>query len=259
MSATRADSESSLVWELRRSLARLELALAQISEALVRLDDLEGELIAPCELIAVAESSGLMKALGQLVLEQSLLALDSLGALADGPSEQVPSLAVNFSPQQLARPGFAADVLALVSRLQVSPRQLCIEVTESALIDHPQRTREALTSLRGAGFRVFLDDFGTGYSSLNWLAELPIDGVKIDRSFTATMLEDPRRHALVAAILGLAADLQLEVVAEGIERVDQRQVLRQMGCRLGQGYLFSRPLPAGQLGQLPAVLLPAAC
>jgi EAL domain-containing protein (putative c-di-GMP-specific phosphodiesterase class I) len=223
-------------------------------EALVRLDDLEGELIAPCELIAVAESSGLMKALGQLVLEQSLLALDPLGALANGPS-----LAVNFSPQQLASPGFAADVLALVSRLQVSPRQLCIEVTETALIDHPQRTREELTSLRNAGFRVFLDDFGTGYSSLNWLAELPIDGVKIDRSFTATMLEDPRRHALVAAILGLAADLQLEVVAEGIERREQWQALRRMGCRLGQGYLFSRPLPAGQLGQLPAVLLPAAC
>jgi EAL domain-containing protein (putative c-di-GMP-specific phosphodiesterase class I) len=146
-----------------------------------------------------------------------------------------------------------------VSRLQVSPRQLCIEVTETALIDHPQRTREELTSLRDAGFRVFLDDFGTGYSSLNWLAELPIDGVKIDRSFTATMLEDPRRQALVAAILGLAADLQLEVVAEGIERREQWQALRRLGCRLGQGYLFSRPLPAGQLGQLPAVLLPAAC
>ncbi|MFM7285947.1 MAG: putative bifunctional diguanylate cyclase/phosphodiesterase, partial [Cyanobium sp.] len=219
---------------------------------------LEGEL-RPCELIAVAESSGLMKDLDQLVLQQSLLALEPLGALADGPSEQGPSLAVNFSPQQLARPVFAADVLALVSRLQVSPRQLCIEVTETALIDHPQRTREELTSLRDAGFRVFLDDFGTGYSSLNWLAELPIDGVKIDRSFTATMLEDPRRQALIAAILGLAADLQLEVVAEGIERREQWQALRRMGCRLGQGYLFSRPLPAGQLGQLPAVLLPAAC
>ena len=83
--------------------------------------------------------------------------------------------------------------------------------------------------------------------------------MKIDRSFTATMLEAPRRQALVAAILGLAADLQLEVVAEGIERREQWQALRRLGCRLGQGYLFSRPLPAGQLGQLPAVLLPAAC
>ncbi|QVL53989.1 MAG: bifunctional diguanylate cyclase/phosphodiesterase [Cyanobium sp. M30B3] len=232
----------------------LERAAVLGYEALVRPRDLQGEPIDPAELIAVAESSGLMTALGQLVLEQSLLTLDQFGVLANRPS-----LAVNFSPQQLARPGFAADVLALARRLQVQPRQLCIEVTETALIDHPQRTREELVSLRDAGFRVFLDDFGTGYSSLNWLAELPIDGVKIDRSFTATMLEDPRRHSLVAAILRLAADLDLEVVAEGIERTDQWQALRQMGCRLGQGYLFSRPLPAGQLGQLPAVLLPAAC
>lgn len=232
----------------------LERAAVLGYEALVRPRDLQGEPIDPAELIAVAESSGLMTALGQLVLEQSLLALDQFGVLANRLS-----LAVNFSPQQLARPGFAADVLALARRLQVQPRQLCIEVTETALIDHPQRTREELVSLRDAGFRVFLDDFGTGYSSLNWLAELPIDGVKIDRSFTATMLEDPRRHSLVAAILRLAADLDLEVVAEGIERTDQWQALRQMGCRLGQGYLFSRPLPAGQLGQLPAVLLPAAC
>jgi diguanylate cyclase (GGDEF)-like protein len=222
-------------------------------EALVRPRDLQGEPIDPSELIAVAESSGLMAALGQLVLEQSLRAIHQLGSLANGPS-----LAVNFSPQQLARSGFAADVLAVASRLQVPPQQLCIEVTETALIEHPHRTREELSCLRNAGFRVFLDDFGTGYSSLNWLAELPIDGVKIDRSFIATMIEDPRRHALVGAILRLARDLNLEVVAEGIERTDQWQSLRQMGCRLGQGYLFSRPLPAAQLDQLPAVLLPAA-
>jgi len=136
MSAPLADSESSLVLELRRSLARLELALAQISNALV---------IPPSELIAVADSSGLMMPLGQLVLEPSLLAIDPSGAMPDGPS-----LAVNFSPQQRARPGFAADVLALLSRLELSPRQLCIEVTETALIDYPQRTREELVALRDA-------------------------------------------------------------------------------------------------------------
>jgi diguanylate cyclase len=223
-------------------------------EALVRPQDLDGGPITPPELIAVAESSGLMVPLGQLVLEQSLQVMDQLGAWRNRAS-----LAVNFSPQQLARPGFAADLLAVARRIQVAPQQLCLEVTETALIEQPQRTREELTCLRDAGFRVFLDDFGTGYSSLNWLAELPIDGVKIDRSFTATMIEDPRRQALVAAILRLADDLELEVVAEGIERPDQWQALRQMGCRLGQGYLFSRPLPAGQLGQLPEVLLPAAC
>ena len=223
-------------------------------EALVRPRDLDGEAIAPSELIAVAEGSGLMVGLGQLVLEQSLLAIDLL--------ELVPkrrSLAVNFSPQQLARSGFAADVINAVQRLQLPPELLCIEITETALIEHPERTRDELACLRQAGFRVFLDDFGTGYSSLNWLAELPIDGVKIDRSFTATMIEDPRRQSLVEAILRLALDLDLEVVAEGIERPDQWQALRQMGCRLGQGYLFSRPLPPAQLLQLPEVLLPTTC
>jgi diguanylate cyclase (GGDEF)-like protein len=223
-------------------------------EALVRPLDLDGSAIAPSELIAVAESSGLMGALGQLVLEQSLLAIDLLELLPRGHS-----LAVNFSPQQLARSGFAADVVSTVRRLQLPPELLCIEVTETALIEHPQRTRDELVCLRQAGFRVFLDDFGTGYSSLNWLAELPIDGVKIDRSFTATMIEDPRRQALVEAILRLANDLDLEVVAEGIERPDQWEALRRMGCRLGQGYLFSQPLPPEQLLQLPEVLLPATC
>jgi diguanylate cyclase (GGDEF)-like protein len=223
-------------------------------EALVRPRDLDGSRIDPAELIAVAEGSGLMGALGQLVLEQSLLAIEQSGLLQRGRS-----LAVNFSPQQLARPGSAADVIGTLRRFQVPPELLCIEVTETALIEHPQRTREELAILRQAGLRVFLDDFGTGYSSLNWLAELPIDGVKIDRSFTATMIEDPRRQALVEAILRLAGDLDLEVVAEGIERLDQWEVLRRMGCRLGQGYLFSRPLPPAQLGQLSEVLLPAAC
>lgn len=223
-------------------------------EALVRPLDLDGSAIAPSELIAVAESSGLMGALGQLVLEQSLLAIDRLDLLPTGRS-----LAVNFSPHQLARSGFAADVIGTVRRLQLPPELLCIEVTETALIEHPRRTREELVCLRRAGFRVFLDDFGTGYSSLNWLAELPIDGVKIDRSFTATMIEDPRRMALVEAILRLAGDLDLEVVAEGIEQRDQWEALRRMGCRLGQGYLFSRALLPAQIGQLPSVLLPAAC
>jgi diguanylate cyclase (GGDEF)-like protein len=223
-------------------------------EALVRPRDLDGSAIAPAELIAVAEASGLMTGLGQLVLEQSLLAIDLLELLPRGHS-----LAVNVSPQQLARSGFAADVVGIVRRLQLPPELLCIEVTETALIEHPQRTRDELVCLRQAGFRVFLDDFGTGYSSLNWLAELPIDGVKIDRSFTATMIEDPRRQALVEAILRLANDLDLEVVAEGIERPDQWEALRRMGCRLGQGYLFSQPLPPEQLLQLPEVLLPATC
>jgi EAL domain-containing protein (putative c-di-GMP-specific phosphodiesterase class I) len=221
-------------------------------EALVRPLDHHGHPIPTAELIAVAEVSGLMAPLGQLVLEQSVRALQRLGLLDGGRC-----LAVNFSPQQLARPGFAGDVISLVERLQVLPSMLNIEVTETALIEQPQRTRDTLALLREAGFRVYLDDFGTGYSSLNWLTELPIDGLKIDRGFTASMTADHRRHTLIAAILRLARDLDLDVVAEGIERQDQWDALRSLGCPLGQGYLFSRPLPPQQLGQLPSILLPA--
>jgi len=235
-------------------LVSLESAEVLGYEALVRPLDLQGGAINPVELIAVAESSGLMATLGRLALEQSLHAINQLGLWSQGRS-----LAINFSPKQLACRGFAAEVVGVAERLGVPTELLCIEVTESALIDQPQRTREELSTLRQAGFRVYLDDFGTGYSSLNWLAELPIDGVKIDRSFIATMVEGSRRHALVAGVLRLASDLDLEVVAEGIERADQWEALRRMGCRLGQGHLFSPPLPAGRLGQLPAQLLPAAC
>ncbi|MFU8884022.1 MAG: putative bifunctional diguanylate cyclase/phosphodiesterase [Cyanobacteriota bacterium] len=223
-------------------------------EALVRPCDLEGEPIPPLDLIRIAEASGLIAPLGQLVLEQSLRA-----AVESGLFDQGCGLAVNFSPQQLVYSGLSDTVIATAERFKVPPHLLSIEVTETALIHQPQRTRDELTRLRQAGFRVLLDDFGTGYSSLNWLAELPIDGLKIDCSFTATMTEDPRRLALIAAILQLARDLNLEVVAEGIERMDQWQALRQMGCGFGQGYLFSAPLPAGQAGGLPSVLLPAAC
>jgi diguanylate cyclase len=231
---------------------RLEQAEVMGYEALVRPLDHHGRPIPTAELIAVAEVSGLMAPLGQLVLEQSVRALQRLGLLEGGRC-----LAVNFSPQQLARPGFAGDVISLVERLQVLPSMLNIEVTETALIEQPQRTRDTLALLREAGFRVYLDDFGTGYSSLNWLTELPIDGLKIDRAFTASMTVDHRRHTLIAAILRLAHDLDLDVVAEGIERPDQWDALRSLGCPLGQGYLFSRPLPPQQLGQLPSILLPA--
>lgn len=217
-------------------------------EALVRPLDLQGEAIDPAEFIAVAASSGLMVALDQLVLEQGLLTMDSLG-----PRLNNISLALNISAQHLARPGSAADVLAVAARLRIPPRRLCLEVSETALIEQPiHRVREELARLREAGFRVFLDHFGSAFSSLNWLLDLPIDGVKIDRSFAAAMIEDHRCRTFVAAILRLAADLGLDVVAEGIERHDQWQLWRQMGCKMGQGDLFSPPVPAAELAQRPA-------
>jgi diguanylate cyclase (GGDEF)-like protein/PAS domain S-box-containing protein len=223
-------------------------------EGLVRPIDLQGVAIPPTEFIAVAESSGLVNALGRLVLETGLGAAAELGMAARGHG-----LALNFSAKQCCRSGIAAELIAAAERFGFPPALLTIEITETALIDQPQRTRQELTALREAGFRVNLDDFGIGYSSLNWLAELPIDGLKIDRSFTASMTEDPRRHALIAAILRLAGDLRLEVIAEGIESCQQWEALKDMGCQLGQGYLFSRPLALRVNDLLPAVLHPAGC
>jgi diguanylate cyclase (GGDEF)-like protein len=223
-------------------------------EALVRPVDAQGVAIPPPDFIAVAESSGLIYDLGRLVLETGLTTAEQLGMAARGLG-----LAVNFSTQQFARSGIASELIAAASRYGFPPSLLSIEITETVLIDQPQRTREELTVLREAGFRVLLDDFGIGYSSLTWLAELPIDGLKIDRSFTASMTEDPRRQALIAAILRLAADLQLEVIAEGIESCEQWQALQSMGCLLGQGYLFSQPQALHRTGLMPAVLPPGAC
>jgi diguanylate cyclase (GGDEF)-like protein len=235
-------------------VVRLLTAEVVAYEALVRPSDGQGVSIPPPEFIAVAESSGLINELGRLVLETGLSAAGQLGLTGKGLG-----LTLNFSTKQFARSGIAAELIAAAERFGFPPALLSIEITETALIDQPQRTRQELMALRDAGFRVLLDDFGIGYSSLTWLAELPIDGIKIDRSFTASMRQDPRRQALIKAILGLAVDLQLEVIAEGIENCDQLAALREMGCVFGQGYLFSRPLALGRTGQLQAFLPPAAC
>ena len=235
-------------------VVRLLTAEVVAYEALVRPRDGQGVPIPPPEFIAVAESSGLINELGRLVLETGLTGAATLGLVGKGLG-----LTLNFSTQQFARSGIAAELIAAAERFAFPPALLSIEITETALIDQPQRTRQELIALREAGFRVLLDDFGIGYSSLTWLAELPIDGLKIDRSFTASMTEDPRRQALISSILRLAVDLELEVIAEGIEHCDQLAALRQMGCVLGQGYLFSRPLTLGRTGQLQAFLPPAPC
>jgi len=235
-------------------VVRLLTAEVVAYEALVRPRDGDGVPIPPPEFIAVAETSGLINELGRLVLETGLAAAATLGMAGKGLS-----LALNFSTRQFARSGIAAELIAAAERFAFPPALLSIEITETALLDQPQRTRQELNALREAGFRVLLDDFGTGFSSLTWLAELPIDGLKIDRSFTASMTKDPRRQALISAILRLAVDLELEVIAEGIEHCDQLAALRQMGCVLGQGYLFSRPLTLGRTGQLQAFLPPAPC
>jgi diguanylate cyclase (GGDEF)-like protein/PAS domain S-box-containing protein len=223
-------------------------------EAFCRPIDAAGEPIPPREFIAEAELSGLIGPLGQLMLEQCFSAAQALRL-----QERGLSLAVNFSTHELARAGFADEVIALACAHAIPPQMLTIEVTETALIDQPQRTRSELARLREAGFRLVLDDFGIGYSSFNSLADLPIDGFKIDQSFTSAMADDPRRRLLIGAILKLARDLDLEAVAEGVESCEQRQMLLDMGCSLAQGYLFSHPAPLEQAKIWPVHLQPLHC
>lgn len=221
-------------------------------EALLQPMEMDGLKILPQDLISVAESSGLIVPLGQLLLEVSLSSVAGIDY-----SLYPHGLAINVSPLQLVSVGLAKRILAEVSRHDFPPGWVCIEITETALIDNPERAREEISLLRQGGCRVVLDDFGTGYSSLTWLAELPIDGLKIDRSFIASMATDERRCQLVSGILGLAQLLGLEVIAEGIETAVLSEQLQAMDCTFGQGYYFSPPLRPERLLELP-LLLPAS-
>ena len=155
-------------------------------------------------------------------------------------------MAVNVSPRQLSLPGFRDEVWAVVSRSGLSPDLIEIEVTESALLVDVASTR-VLHELHDLGLRLAVDDFGTGYSSLRHLKLFPVSTVKIDRSFVAGLGTDPVDDAIVRAVLGVAASLGLTTVGEGVETEEQRQLLRELGCELGQGYLIDRALPLLEL------------
>lgn len=205
-------------------------------EAFCRPIDALGQPIPPREFIAEAEHCGLIAPLGQLMLEQCFRAAQSLRL-----QERNLRFAINLSTHELARAGMSQDVIAMASSHGIPADSLTVEVTETALIEQPQRSLRELARLREAGLQILLDDFGVGYSSIHSLADLPIDGLKIDHNFTASIVSDPRRRVLVAAILDLARQLDLVVVAEGVESLEQSHVLQEMGCSLAQGFLFSRP------------------
>ena len=210
-------------------------------EALSRIRDFEGGWMSPIDFIPVAESVGLIDPLGDLVLRRCLAVLKLVNDIT-------PDLLItlNFSPLQICRDGLAGRIIALAERYEVDLSRLAVEVTESILIDRPQSAMRELNLLRAVGCRIYLDDFGTGYSSMSWLAQLPIDAIKIDRSFTAGLLNDPRRSVVVASMIRLSRDLGLDVIAEGVELEAQAEALLAMGCCKGQGFLFGHPAPFPQ-------------
>ena len=164
------------------------------------------------------------------------------------PPDRLPYVSVNVSVRQFRTPGFVAQVHEALRRHDVPPSALVLEITESLLLRDDEQVWADLTALRESGVRIAVDDFGTGYSSLSYLRMFPVDVLKVDKSFIDDMVSSPRQRAVVEAIVRLADTLELTVVAEGIEEPAHRELLFRMGCPLGQGYLFSRPVPETEVG-----------
>ena len=200
----------------------------------------------PTEIIAVAESSSLMIALGEGILET---ACRQLAGWACDPALSHLSVAVNVSGVQLHDPHFVERVTGVIARTGADPYLLKLEVTESFEISKVEEVIGKMTALRQIGIGFSLDDFGTGYSSLSYLKRLPIDQLKIDKSFVRDILIDPNDAAIAETIIALGDTLGLSVIAEGVETDEQRDFLEQQGCRGFQGYLFGRPMAHGQFTQ----------
>jgi EAL domain-containing protein (putative c-di-GMP-specific phosphodiesterase class I) len=160
-------------------------------------------------------------------------------------------MAVNVSPRELVRAGFVENVMAILERTGLASSHLRLEITEGAVLEG-ENAIVALRALRAHGVRVSVDDFGTGYSSLGYFSELQIDGLKIDRAFIDGLGIEREDTAIVTAAIAFGRALDVEVTGEGIETADQVARLLELGCRLGQGYLFSRPVPAAELTPLLA-------
>jgi diguanylate cyclase (GGDEF)-like protein len=209
-------------------------------EALARWNHRTRGPIAPTEFIAVAEESGLIVPLGRWALEQALQTLSEWDAQA-GRTLPV-SVSVNLSPIQIARDDVAGTVARLLADFGLGGDRLTLELTESAIVQDPKRAADVLGALKALDVRVAMDDFGTGYTSLAYLQRLPIDILKIDRSFVRAMLADADSVAIVRAILSLAAALGMDTTAEGIDTPELLRPLRDLGCTHGQGFHFARPM-----------------
>ena len=215
-------------------------------EALARWETTDGQRVPPAEFIPVAESSGLIGRLGEVVLEEACRRLAHWTALQPDRGLRI---AINISTYQLMDPEFPARVREILDRFDLPAAKVCLELTESAVVDADAATT-ALRRLKAIGVELAIDDFGTGYSSLSRLHEFPLDYLKIDRSFVGTMTTRAEGAVIAEAVVNLARALGLRTIAEGIERPDQLEHLRAMGCDAGQGYLWSAAVSADAVLEL---------
>jgi diguanylate cyclase (GGDEF)-like protein len=219
-------------------------------EALVRWRHPERGVVGPVDFIPVAEETGLIMPLGKWVLVEACRQSKAWDRLALGHPL---TMSVNVSGRQVAEPGFVAEVAQILAETELDPTRLTLEFTEGVLIQDTDATKATLHALKALGVRLAIDDFGTGYSSLSYVRQFPIDVLKIDRSFIASMSDGPDETALLQSILQLSETLHLETVAEGIE--DQRQLadLQGLGADLGQGFLFAQPLKSAEVAAMLGV------
>jgi diguanylate cyclase (GGDEF)-like protein/PAS domain S-box-containing protein len=217
-------------------------------EALVRWNHPERGLIPPGMFIPLAEEQGLIVPIGATVLDDACSQWARWRS--ELPDREPLVLNVNISARQLHSPEFVESIRAVLLAYGVDPGALCLELTESVLIDDVEAQRHTLAGLRDLGVGLSIDDFGTGYSSLTYLKRFPVNGIKIDQSFVAGLGRDSYDSAIIESVIGLAHAVGLHVTAEGVETIDQLLRLRALGCDFAQGYYFARPQPAADLDAL---------
>ncbi|GIZ12816.1 bifunctional diguanylate cyclase/phosphodiesterase [Pseudomonas sp. NCCP-436] len=212
-------------------------------EALLRWQHPEKGMIRPDQFIGVAEETGLIIPIGKWVIRQACRMSRQIATIGLGDLQ----VAINLSPKQFSDPDLLGSISAILEEENLDPRLLELELTESLLLEATENTRHQLAQLKSLGLTLAMDDFGTGYSSLSYLKKFPIDVIKIDRSFIKDIPENQDDMEITSAVIAMAHNLKLKVVAEGIESAAQLGFLRRQQCDIGQGYLFDKPIPGREL------------
>src|SRR6185295_12451804 len=224
------------------------------AEALIRWNNPRTGLVPPGQFIPILEETGLIYDVGRWALRKTIA--DYLRWRAAGlPAVRI---AVNVSPLQLRNRGFVAEIEQIIGVDAQAAAGLELEITERLIMEDVKNSIASLRAIRAMGVRIAIDDFGTGFSSLSYLARLPVDTLKIDRSFVVDMTAGPNGLSLVSTIINLAHSLKLKVVAEGVETEEQSRLLRLLGCNEMQGFLFSRPVPAAIFEEQFLIPFPSA-
>ena len=252
--------------DLRQALERSELLLfyqpifdmldgrLKGFEALVRWSHPKRGLVAPERFIPLAEENGLIVPLGRWVFHEALNQLGAWDARHEGA--RALSMSMNVSTVQLRSPTLIADVRRALEQSGVAPSRVVLEITEGSLANETDRVIEVLEELRALGVQIAIDDFGTGYASLSHLQRLPVNILKVDKSFVAALSDEDKSRELLKAIMGVGRALSLAVIAEGIEAQSQMNTLHEMGCEMAQGFLVGRPTPAEVAESLFAADMP---